>query len=119
MYQMLGVFAEFERVILKSLFCAIFLLGISIIYCNACRNCLYLLTRLEPHHQPSIRRRKYSERQQHLAALDDLRRRLDVSEEEERRKDHQLTALLSDQRPREPPAAPRRSGFLARLSGRS
>lgn len=31
-------------------------------------------------------------------AIDDLRRRLDLSEEERRRKDHQLTALLTDQR---------------------
>jgi hypothetical protein len=65
------------------------------------------------------REERERERQQHLAALDDLRRRLDVSEEERRRKDHQLTALLTDQRPREPPAALRRSGLLAWLLGRS
>ncbi len=67
-----------------------------------------------------LKEEREREWQQHVAALDDLRRRLDASEEERRRKDQQLTALLTDQRPKKPePAAPRRSGFLAWLLGRS
>src|SRR3954454_21998922 len=42
--------------------------------------------------------------------IDDLRERLDRSEEERRSKDAQLTALLTDQRAKpEPPPPPRRS----------
>lgn len=45
------------------------------------------------------------ERRQLEDTIADLRRRLDVSEEERRQKDQQLTALLTDQRSREKKAA--------------
>lgn len=59
------------------------------------------------------------ERRQLEETIADLRRRLDSSEEERRKKDQQLTALLTDQRPKEPappePEPPK--GFLRRLFG--
>lgn len=64
-----------------------------------------------------VKQERERERGEYQDALDDLRRRLDASEEERRRKDQQLTALLTDQRPKEP-SAPRRRGFLDWLLGR-
>jgi hypothetical protein len=50
----------------------------------------------------------------------DLRERLDQSEQERREKDHQLTALLTDERPKaEAPAPNAGQGFWARLSRKS
>lgn len=60
------------------------------------------------------------ERRQLEDTIADLRRRLDGSEEERRKKDQQLTALLTDQRLKEPAApepAPPPKGFLRRLLG--
>lgn len=45
--------------------------------------------------------------------IDDLRRRLDQSEDERRRKDHQLTALLTDQREK------KKGAFWRWLTGQS
>lgn len=63
------------------------------------------------------------ERRQYEDTIADLRRRLDSSEEERRRKDAQLTALLEDQRRKaevQPiaSAASPRQGFWASLFGR-
>jgi DNA-binding transcriptional MerR regulator len=49
-------------------------------------------------------------------AIDDLRHRLDQSEEERRQVQARLTALLTDQRPAAQPAAPR--GLWRRLRGK-
>jgi hypothetical protein len=50
----------------------------------------------------------------------DLRERLDQSEQERREKDRQLTALLTDERPKaEAPAPNAGPGFWARLSRKS
>ena len=56
------------------------------------------------------------ERQQLQSTIDDLRRRLDQSEDERRRAHLQITALLTDQRPKEEP--PRAQGFWRRLFNR-
>ncbi len=56
------------------------------------------------------------ERQQLQNTIDDLRRRLDQSEDERRRAHLQITALLTDQRPKEEP--PRAQGFWRRLFNR-
>jgi excisionase family DNA binding protein len=56
------------------------------------------------------------ERQQLQSTIDDLRRRLDQSEDERRRAHLQITALLTDQRPKEEP--PRAPGFWRRLFSR-
>jgi hypothetical protein len=50
------------------------------------------------------------------AQVDDLRRRLDQSEQERRDKDRRLTALLTDQRQQQPEPKGLR-GFLHRLTG--
>jgi hypothetical protein len=62
------------------------------------------------------------ERQQFADQIEDLRRRLDQSEQERRDKDRQLTALLTDQsrKPAPEPERPARRGFrvfLHRLTG--
>jgi uncharacterized protein YlxW (UPF0749 family) len=60
------------------------------------------------------------ERKQLSEQLEDLRRRLDRADEERRDKDRQLTALLTDERPKaEAPAPNAGRGFWARLSRRS
>ena len=60
------------------------------------------------------------ERQQLADQIEDLRRRLDQSEQERRDQTRQLTALLSDQRPPvEPLPAPAGRGFWSRFSRRS
>jgi hypothetical protein len=52
--------------------------------------------------------------------ISDLRERLDQSEQERREKDRQLTALLTDERPKaEAPAPNAGRGFWARLSRKS
>src|SRR5216110_548514 len=51
------------------------------------------------------------------AQVDDLRRRLDQSEQERREKDRQLTALLTDQSQKPAPTAKGIRGFLHRLTG--
>jgi hypothetical protein len=52
--------------------------------------------------------------------ISDLRERLDQSEQERREKDRQLTALLTDERPKaEAPALNAGRGFWARLSRRN
>ncbi|MSQ48636.1 MAG: hypothetical protein EXR78_09700 [Deltaproteobacteria bacterium] len=56
------------------------------------------------------------ERHQLQSTIDDLRRRLDQSEDERRRAHLQITALLTDQRPKEEP--PRPQGFWRRLFSR-
>ena len=56
------------------------------------------------------------ERQQLQSTIEDLRRRLDQSEDERRRAHLQITALLTDQRPKEEP--PRPQGFWRRLFSR-
>ena len=56
------------------------------------------------------------ERQQLQSTIEDLRRRLDQSEDERRRAHLQITALLTDQRPKEEP--PRAQGFWRRLFNR-
>jgi hypothetical protein len=57
------------------------------------------------------------ERKQLNEQLEDLRRRLDRADEERRDKDRQLTALLTDERPKaEAPALNAGRGFWARLS---
>jgi septal ring factor EnvC (AmiA/AmiB activator) len=54
------------------------------------------------------------ERREASATIEDLRRRLDQSEQERRDKDRQLTALLTDQRPEaEAPAPNAGRGFRA------
>jgi len=56
------------------------------------------------------------ERQQLTEQIEDLRRRLDQSEAERRDKDRQLTAVLTDQRPKdEAPDTNAGRGFWARL----
>jgi hypothetical protein len=78
----------------------------------------------------ALQEERQRERRQLEDTISDLRRRLDASEEERRMKDQQLTALLTDQRPKEPdppmpveesePAtreAPKRRGLLTRLLG--
>lgn len=78
----------------------------------------------------ALQEERQRERRQLEDTISDLRRRLDSSEEERRMKDQQLTALLTDQRPKEPdpptpvdeprPApqeAPKRRGLLTRLLG--
>ena len=57
------------------------------------------------------------EREQYQGTIDDLRLRLDEETEERRRKDQQLTALLTDQREKEAKPQPQRRGFLTRLLG--
>jgi DNA repair exonuclease SbcCD ATPase subunit len=60
------------------------------------------------------------ERKQLNEQLEDLRRRLDRADEERRDKDRQLTALLTDERPKaEAPAPNAGRGFWARFSRRS
>lgn len=68
------------------------------------------------------------ERKQLGEQLEDLRRRLDRADEERREKDRQLTALLTDERPKAKSMAPdaganpgegRGRGFWSRLSRRS
>ena len=60
------------------------------------------------------------ERKQFNEQLEDLRRRLDRADEERREKDRQLTALLTDERPKaEAPAPNAGRGFWARLSRKS
>src|SRR5947209_243352 len=57
-----------------------------------------------------LRQERARERADKDAVIDDLRRRLDASDEERRKVQAQLTALLTDQRPQstaEPPAARR------------
>jgi hypothetical protein len=51
------------------------------------------------------------------AQVDDLRRRLDQSEQERRDKDRQLTAVLTDQREKPAPQPKGFRGFLHRLTG--
>jgi hypothetical protein len=59
------------------------------------------------------------ERKQFNEQLEDLRRRLDRADEERREKDRQLTALLTDERPKaEAPAPNAGRGFWARFSRR-
>jgi hypothetical protein len=54
------------------------------------------------------------------SVISDLRERLDQSEKERREKDRQLTALLTDERPKpEAPATNAGRGFWARFSRRS
>ena len=56
------------------------------------------------------------ERQQLTDQIEDLRRRLDQSEQERRDKDRQLTAVLTDQRPKDEAPQPNAGrGFWARL----
>jgi septal ring factor EnvC (AmiA/AmiB activator) len=57
------------------------------------------------------------ERRQLTDQIDDLRRRLDQSEQERRDKDRQLTALLTDQRAKEDEPH-RRIGVFERLFGK-
>lgn len=65
----------------------------------------------------ALQEERERERRQLEETIADLRRRLDTSEQERRQKDQQLTALLADQRPKEPapqePEPPR--GFFRRL----
>ena len=59
------------------------------------------------------------ERQQLSEQVEDLRQRLDQSEQERREKDRQLTALLTDQRQQvEPPPVTAGRGFWARFTRR-
>jgi hypothetical protein len=50
-------------------------------------------------------------------ALMDLRRRLDVSEDERRQAQERLTALLEDKRERKPAARPKRGGLFSLFGG--
>lgn len=56
------------------------------------------------------------ERQQFTDQIEDLRRRLDQSEQERRDKDRQLTAVLTDQREKD--EEPQRRGLFGRLFGK-
>lgn len=56
------------------------------------------------------------ERDQLQASVEDLRRRLDASEQERRDMTRQLTALLTDQRPPAPPAVSPQKPTEGRLS---
>ena len=70
-----------------------------------------------------LREERERERKQFTGQIDDLRQRLDQSEQERREKDRQLTALLTDQREKPPPAPepeqPRKGfrGWLHRITG--
>ncbi len=57
------------------------------------------------------------ERHDKDATIADLRTRLDASEEERRRKDTQLTALLTDQSRKAATEYTKPKGWLARLMG--
>ena len=57
------------------------------------------------------------ERRDKDATIADLRTRLDASEEERRRKDTQLTALLTDQSRKAATEDTKPKGWLARLMG--
>lgn len=68
----------------------------------------------------ALQEERERERRQLEETIADLRRRLDASEQERRQKDQQLTALLTDQRPKEPaPAEPEPpKGFFRRFFGK-
>ena len=64
----------------------------------------------------SVELEREREREQLTDQIEDLRRRLDRADEERRDKDRQVTALLTDQRPRtEAPGPNAGRGFWARL----
>lgn len=71
-------------------------------------------------HELKVEREAIERERRHAQdTIADLRRRLDASEEERRRKDAQLTHLLTDQRKeKEVPPSVLPRGFLARLLGR-
>ena len=73
-----------------------------------------------------LREERERERKQFTSQIDDLRQRLDQSEQERRDKDRQLTALLTDERAKAeakpPPPAPEQPrkgfrGWLHRITG--
>jgi hypothetical protein len=61
----------------------------------------------------SLELEREREREQLSDQIEDLRRRLDLADDERRDKDRQLTALLTDQRPQQQPEQPRARGCAA------